>query len=236
MAERGRVKTGVLGLDEITGGGFKRGSIIVASGPTGAGTTTLGMQFLVNGAMLYKEPGLFVSFEEKKAAVYDNMKSYGWDIADLEKKRQLVFIEYPPHEINQFLLQEDTIRDLIDGMGIERIVIDSITAFGLMFQSPDERRDGITKLTGKLREWKATVMLTDEDSEKAGELSAPTTRSGIEILADGFIHVGYEKKGERRLRTLEVVKLRGTAHDNRTFPMKITSHGMIVLSGKGGAK
>lgn len=236
MAEKGRVKTGVLGLDDITGGGFKRGSIIVTSGPTGAGTTTLSMQFLVNGALLYKEPGLFISFEEKKGTVYDNMKSYGWDLSGLERKKQLVFIEYPAHEINQFLLQEETIKDLITGMGIERIVIDSITSFGLMFQSPDEKRNGIMKLTEKLRGLKATVILTDEDSEKTGEHGAPTTRSGMEILADGFIHVGYEKKGGRRLRTLEVVKLRGTEHDNRTFPMKITSHGMVVLPGKKGAK
>lgn len=234
MAGRGRVKTGVLGLDRIIGGGFRKESIIVVSGTTGAGTTTLGMQFLVNGALLYKEPGLFISFEEKKATMFENMKGYGWDLADLERKRQLVFIEYPPHEIDQFLMQEDTIRDLIDGMGIERVVVDSITSFGLMFESPDEKREGLTKLTEKLRKWKATVILTDEDSDEASELGIPRTKSGMEVLADGFIHFGYEKRGTRRIRTIEVIKMRGTAHDDRTFPMKITSGGMSVLSGKKG--
>jgi predicted ATP-dependent serine protease len=44
--------TGVLGLDEITGGGFPRGRATLICGSAGAGKTLLAMEFLVRGAMV----------------------------------------------------------------------------------------------------------------------------------------------------------------------------------------
>ena len=57
-------KTGVDGLDEITGGGFPKGRPTLICGSAGCGKTLMGIQFLVKGITEYGEPGVFMSFEE----------------------------------------------------------------------------------------------------------------------------------------------------------------------------
>jgi len=234
LAERGRAKTGIAGLDKIIAGGFTRNSINVISGGTGAGRSTLGMQFLINGAQKFKEPGLFISFDENKRTMTANMKSYGWDLAAMERDKKFVFIEYPPQEIEHFLSQEGVIRDLIDAMGIERIVIDSITPFALQFPNEDERRKGLIKLTDKLRKWGCTVVIIAEEAEGSHQNTGavPKTKAGIEMLADSQIHLyNVQVKGERK-RGMEVVKMRGTPHGNKIVPFEIGKNGVTVYPEK----
>ncbi len=59
-----KLPTGILGLDEITGGGFPTGRPTLICGNAGCGKTLLAMEFLVRGATVYNEPGVFISFEE----------------------------------------------------------------------------------------------------------------------------------------------------------------------------
>ena len=55
--------TGIRGFDEITEGGLPRNRITLLSGGPGSGKTLLGIDFLVNGVIHYKERGVFMSFE-----------------------------------------------------------------------------------------------------------------------------------------------------------------------------
>ena len=62
--------TGIKGFDEITGGGLPKNRITLICGSTGTGKTLLGIDFLINGAVSYNEPGVFMSFEETEDEVY----------------------------------------------------------------------------------------------------------------------------------------------------------------------
>ena len=55
-------KSGIDGLDEITGGGFPKGRPTLICGSAGCGKTLMGIQFLVKGITEYGEPGVFMSF------------------------------------------------------------------------------------------------------------------------------------------------------------------------------
>jgi len=44
-----RAATGIDGLDNVLGGGFPRGHLYLVEGTPGAGKTTLGLQFLLEG-------------------------------------------------------------------------------------------------------------------------------------------------------------------------------------------
>jgi circadian clock protein KaiC len=54
--------TGIKGFDEITEGGLPKNRTTLVSGSAGSGKTLLGIDFLINGAVDYKEPGVFMSF------------------------------------------------------------------------------------------------------------------------------------------------------------------------------
>jgi predicted ATP-dependent serine protease len=50
--------TGIKGFDEITKGGLPKNRTTLFSGSTGTGKTLLGIDFLINGATRYDEPGV----------------------------------------------------------------------------------------------------------------------------------------------------------------------------------
>ena len=63
LESRTKAQTGIVGFDEITGGGLPRGRTTLLTGGPGSGKTIFALQFPVCGARYCKEPGIFVAFE-----------------------------------------------------------------------------------------------------------------------------------------------------------------------------
>ena len=221
-----KVKSGIPGLDELTGGGFNRSSICSVIGPTGSGRTTFALQFLVNG-IEEGENVLLISFDQQKGNFFANALPFGWDLPELEQQKKFVFIEYPHNELEHFIEQEGAIRDLIDSLDIKRVAIDSITPFAVLFPESDERMRNLMKLVQALRKWNVTIMVTAEDI--SANSSVPRSSSGIESFSDGLIHLTFERTADgRRVRAIEVVKLRGCAHQHGAFEAKLDASGFSL--------
>src|SRR5512142_1355798 len=84
-----KVPSGIVGLDEITGGGLPRGRPTLVCGGPGCGKTLLAMEFLLRGAIEHGEPGVFLSFEESVDELAANVGSLGFDIRRLEAQQKL---------------------------------------------------------------------------------------------------------------------------------------------------
>src|SRR5512143_1105135 len=106
--------TGIRGLDDITFGGLPKGRPTLVCGNAGCGKTVLGMQFLINGAIRFNEPGVFVSFEETEEDLTKNFASFGYDLADLSA-RKLLAIDYVYIERSEI---EETGEYSLDGLFI----------------------------------------------------------------------------------------------------------------------
>lgn len=74
-----RMATGIEGLDNILEGGFPANPIYLIEGDPGTGKTTLGLQFLLEGARL-GEPGLYVTLSETKEELRAVAQSHGWQL------------------------------------------------------------------------------------------------------------------------------------------------------------
>jgi circadian clock protein KaiC len=83
--------TGIKGFDEITEGGLPMNRITLISGGPGSGKTLLGIDFLVNGVIHYKEPGVFMSFEETEDEIYQDLSSLNLDLQGLVSKNEIRF-------------------------------------------------------------------------------------------------------------------------------------------------
>ncbi|HEX4920451.1 MAG TPA: ATPase domain-containing protein, partial [Candidatus Bathyarchaeia archaeon] len=77
-----RIPTGIPGLDKLLTGGLPRNRTILLSGGPGTGKTILSSQYLVNGILDYEEPGVYVSLDENKEHVYEEMLDFGWDFQE----------------------------------------------------------------------------------------------------------------------------------------------------------
>ena len=86
-----KIKTGIVGLDEILKGGVREGASVLIAGSPGTGKTILAMQFILEGAKR-NEPGIYISSEESVDDIRNYAGSLGWDIEKYE--RQLAYFNY----------------------------------------------------------------------------------------------------------------------------------------------
>lgn len=222
-----RVPSGIPGLDSVVGGGFTKNSIITVSGGTGCGRTTFAAQFIVKGWQEAEEPGMFLSFDEPKFSIFANLASFGWDLPELDREKHAIFIEYPYAELSNFEEQENSLLELVDTLGVERVVFDTISPLASLSEGEEARRRDLRTLVNRIRKWGTTTIITAEDAARSPN-EVPRTTSGIETLTDGFIHLDMERHESGRMRTLEVVKMRGSAHEHTIYPAEINSLGFRV--------
>src|SRR5271157_2503296 len=225
-----RVMTGIPGLDQLIEGGFRSGQVISVSGTSGSGKTTFAVQFLVNGAMTYNEPGLYITLGEQKKQIFANMLRYGWDLKKLEEDKKILFVEYPPYEIEVFLSQEVVIRDSVEMVGVKRLVIDPVSSLLMGYGDEQKRRERLLRLLERLRSLGCTSLMTSESGGIDAEV--PLGKFEVELFSDGIIYLYNMKKDSMRQRGLEVIKLRGTKHSSKTCPIEFTDHGIEVYSNK----
>ncbi len=220
-----RIKSGIPGFDNIVEKGIRKNSAIMVRGGTGTGKTIFGLQYLYAGATEYDEPGVFISFAESKEAIYQHGVVFGWDFAALEKKDKFVFIKYAPHEVVKIMEEGGgTIRDTMEAIGAKRMIIDSITAYALLFESEYRSDESVLNLFEMLRKWNCTTIVTSEKSVYPSEVDSER----LGFLTDGIINFYYLRNGITRLRALEVVKMRDTDHSTKICLFDIGNKGIVV--------
>jgi circadian clock protein KaiC len=225
-----RVKTGIDGFDELVLGGFPRGNSILVTGGTGTGKSTFGLQFVYKGAKVYDEAGIYVTLEESIPSIIKNAASYGWEIEDLEQAGKLAMIDVSPAVSGQLRKISPTdiysnVSQICKKIGAKRIVVDPITVMGMQFESSVDMRLDLLRFASLLKQLEATVLFVTEISEESQALS----RFGIEeFISDGVVVLYYSKVGGLRVRGIEVRKMRGTAHKEGIFPIKMGETGLSV--------
>ncbi len=224
-----RVAIGIQHLDNLIGGGFKINSTNLVAGSAGAGKTIFALQFLINGILKYGEPVIYITFEERKDKLYDDVLEFGWDLAKLEKEGKFAFLEYTPEQVKKVLVEGGgTIDSVITKMKAKRLVIDSISSFALLYPNELERKEAILALIDLINSWGCTALLTAQDEARDGLLVS----SSLEFEVDSIILLYYVKKKADRIRAMEIFKMRGTKHPGTTFAFDITNKGIVVSPSK----
>jgi circadian clock protein KaiC len=200
-------------------------------GSAGAGKTLFAMEFLVCGAVLFNEPGVFISFEETDDELATNVSSLGFDLKQLSADKKLildyVFIERSEiEETGEYDLEGLFLRlgHAIDQIGAKRIVLDTLEA--LFSALPNEAiiRAELRRLFRWLKEKGVTAVITCERGE--GTL----TRYGLEeYVADCVILLDHRVHNQISTRRMRIVKYRGTSHGTNEYPFIIDEKGFSVL-------
>ncbi|HVF24250.1 MAG TPA: circadian clock protein KaiC, partial [Anaerolineales bacterium] len=223
--------TGIPGVDEITGGGLPKGRPTLVCGAAGCGKTLFAMEFLVNGAIQYDEPGVFLAFEENAEELAQNVASLGFDLKDLAKKKKLIIdnIQIERSEIaetGEYDLEGLFIRlgYAIDKIGAKRVVLDTIEVLFGALPNQTVVRAELQRLFRWLKSKGVTAIITAERGE--GTL----TRFGLEeYVADCVILLDHRVSEQRSTRRLRIVKYRGTLHGTSEYPFLIGKDGITVL-------
>lgn len=228
-----KIRTMIEGFDDISHGGLPLGRSTLVSGTSGTGKTLMTVQFLHNGIIYFDEPGVFITFEESPADIIKNAYSFGWDLQQLIDDGKLFILDASPdpegHEVvGDFDLSGliERIRYAIRKYGAKRVSIDSVTSIFQQYDSAGIVRREIFRLVARLKQMGVTTLMTTERVEEYG----PIARFGVEeFVSDNVVIVRNALEGERRRRTLEILKLRGTTHMKGEYPFTITDQGINIF-------
>jgi circadian clock protein KaiC len=223
--------TGIQGLDEITGGGLPRGRPTLVSGGAGCGKTLFAAEFLVRGAAQFGEPGVFMSFEETDSELQANVKSLGFDLAGLVRRKKIVldyvYIERSEiHETGEYDLEGLFVRlnHAIDSIGAKRVVLDTLEALFAGLPNESILRAELRRLFRWLKDKGVTAVITAERGREQ------LTRHGLEeYVSDCVILLDHRVQDQIATRHLRVVKYRGAVHGTNEFPFLIGDEGLSVL-------
>ena len=226
-----RREPGIAGLDEITGGGIPEGRPTLICGGAGCGKTMLAAEIVVRGAMQYKEPGVFMMFEENAAELTVNMRSMGFDLDALVRARKLaldfVYIERREiEETGEYDLEGLFIRlrHAIESVNAKRVVLDTLEALFSGLSDEAVLRAELRRLFRWLKEAGITAIITGERGDKS------LTRYGLEeYVADCVILLDHRVSEQVSTRRLRVVKYRGSSHGTNEYPFMIGDRGIAVL-------
>ena len=220
-----RVPTCIPGFDDLIEGGFKRKSINLVIGGPGSGKTIFAIQFLVGGIVRYDDPGLYITFEEKKDKLYDDMIEFGWDLAAMEKKNMFLFLDYNPEQVKKMLIEgSGMIEAMIEKYKIKRIVFDSITSFSLLYEGELQKKEAALALFDLINQWGCTALMTSQHRISKSEAIS----TAVDYESDSIIFMYHSKSEGIRNRAIEILKMRGTKIPNKTFSMDITTKGIHI--------
>lgn len=226
-----KAPTGITGLDEITNGGLPAGRPTLICGTAGSGKTMMAVEFLVNGATKYDEPGVFMMFEENAEELTANVRSLGMDLDNLVAQGKVllehVHVERSEiEETGEYDLEGLFIRlgHAIDTIGAKRVVLDTLEALFAGLPNHGILRAELRRLFRWLKDRGLTAIITGERGE------ASLTRYGLEeYVADCVILLDHRIVDQVSTRRMRVVKYRGTEHGTNEYPFLISHEGFSVL-------
>ena len=224
---------GIQGFDVIAEGGVPKGRTTLLSGTSGSGKTIFAVEFLWRGIKDYNENGVFVTFEETPNDISKNVKSLGWDLKAVEKEGKLAFVDASPSldektEVGDYDFGALIARILhaIKKVNAKRLSIDSITALFPQYKDTGIIRRELFRIAATLKREGVTSLISSERLKEYGDIA----RFGVEeFVSDNVIVLRNVLEEEKRRRTIEILKFRGTVHQKGEYPFSISSAGVRIL-------
>jgi len=226
------VSSGIEGLDDILGGGFPARRFYLVQGDPGAGKTTLGLQFLLEGSRR-GERVLYVSLSESREELAAVAESHGWSLDgvpvfelasrddDLLLERQNTLFE-PSEvelaEVTSALLQK------VESVDPQRIVFDSLSEMRLLAQNALRYRRHLLALKQHFVRRGRTVLMMDDRTSEAGDLQLQSLAHGVIEMEQLSPLYGPER---RRLR---VAKMRGVSFRGGYHDFRIVKGGLRIFT------
>ncbi len=226
-----RLQTGVPGLDPVMGGGLVPGALYLLKGAPGTGKTTIGLQFLIEGARR-GEKCLYLGLSETRGQLQAIATSFGWSLDGIEihdmrrrgqsDQKRSAYTVFTPSEVELDEISNE-ILEQVDRIKPTRLVLDSLSEIRLLAEDAFRYRREVLTLSDQITQRGSTGLLIDVEAD--GNLSglAETLVNGVLVLEQ----LSPEYGGDRR--RIRVRKLRASASIGGYHDMVLTGKGVQVF-------
>jgi circadian clock protein KaiC len=231
-----KAQTGIAGFDEITHGGLPRGRTTLVEGGPGSGKTIMSLQWLVNGASLDNEPGIFVAFEETSERIFSNGAKFGWDLLGLEKKR-LFFLnaQLTPDMVHAGSFDLSGMLAILGAKAVEmkarRIVLDALDVVLALLNDPHAAQREVYRLHEWLLATGVTAIITSKIGGRDFYSPSQPQLGFMQFMVDCAVILNHEIVRGVSQRSLRVIKYRGSAFAENESPFLIGQSGLEVAGG-----
>jgi circadian clock protein KaiC len=221
-----RISSGNPSLDDILGGGYRKGTCVLISGATGTGKTSIASTF-VRSACQEGQKVLYVNYEESQEGMIQGMLSLGIDLRPAVEDASLQILSVMPESLGieeQLFLVIRAIRRFKP----QHFVIDAVSAC-TRIAGETAAFDFVMRLVDVCKKAGITVILINQlgGRPEVHEFSGV----GISSVVDTVITLRYEDTGNELNRRLMVLKSRGTRHSNKYHTYRLTDQGMYIDAG-----
>jgi circadian clock protein KaiC len=220
-----KLPTGIESFDLISEGGLPQHRTTLVAGTAGSGKTVFALQFLAAGVS-NGENGVFVTFEESPRDIRQNMRSFGWELGKWEEEGRFAIVDASPdpevqtvesgsYDLGALLAR---LENAVRRVNAKRVAVDSLGAMFSQFRDQALVRRELFRISMALKQMGVTAVMTAERTSDYG----PIARFGVEeFIADNVMVVRNVLEQEKRRRTFEILKFRGTTHQKGEFPFTI---------------
>lgn len=226
-----RMKSGIPGFDEMVGGGFHQGTVNTITGSSGTGKTVFASQFIHYGIGQGEKGMIITPSESAEYMRREMMSSFGWDFGALEKDGKLSLIDVTDPVLRlQKSIDVDPVDFLINFRKLverklqeekpKRLFIDDLTAFFMAVEAPFKIRSLTDDLFGTIRSSGVTCLVTIG--------TAFGTNQFLEYGADSATMLNRERIGNTLIRSIYVMKMRGSKIANSIRVLDISDDGISV--------
>ncbi len=229
-----KMDIGIEGFDTISYGGIPKHRTTLITGTAGSAKTIFSIQFLAEGVQR-GENGVFVTFEERPEDIRKNINSLGWDIAKWEEEGKWAFVDASPLVDQETVISGDfdlggllsRMENAIRKVDAQRVSIDALGAIFTTLGNSNMVRGELLRTVHTLKTLEVTTIITAERDAEFGRIA----RFGVEeFVTDNVVILRNVLEAEKRRRTIEILKFRGTNHQKGEFPFSIVpGRGIVVI-------
>lgn len=219
------ISSGIPELDELLHGGIERGKITMLTGPTGAGKTTTGLQFMKEAAGRGERSVLY-SFDEDVESIVQRSEAINIPVKEMIDREILHISDVLPLELTADEFTRDVQRE-VQTNDAKIVMIDGLDGFrnSLRGISTHDNR-AVLSLSRYLKNMGITVILVNEIHQITGEFLA--TEKGLSYIADNVIFLRHiEYQGELR-KVIGVLKMRTSGYEQKLRELEISEYGLRV--------
>ena len=228
-----RSMSGIPGFDELIGGGFHKGTVNTITGSSGTGKTVFASQFINYGVQMDEKGMIITPSESSEYLKREMMSSFGWDFSKLEVEGKLTIVDVTDPDLRlQKSIEIDPVDFLINFRKLVerkleevkpvRLFIDDLTAFFMAVEAPFKIRSLTDDLFGTIRASGVTSVVTIG--------TAFSTNQFLEYGADSATMLNRERIGNNLIRSIYIMKMRGSKIANSIRVLDISDGGISVSS------
>ncbi|MFA5891450.1 MAG: ATPase domain-containing protein [Actinomycetota bacterium] len=220
----GRVTSGSPVLDAMIGGGFPVGGSSLLGGPSGAGKTVLGLQFVVSGVDAGQRC-LYVTFQESDRQLIAKAKAFGWDLEPMIEQGRLRVLFMEPVALGLDVVGAQ-LREILDREDFSKVVLDSLAEVEGAAEGTDRFPDFLWSLVNTFRGRGITSLFTNETRAFFG--SSFELAGGLSYIFDNVILLRYVELDSEIRRAMAIVKMRDSEHVKSLVEFEVGGKGLVI--------